>query len=88
MGKRLLKIKVIRKNDKPCGLLCNVFTRSLPIYLLLALPFFFLEGLTAVFLSAFLGLIDVLFIFSRSRQCLHDRLPGTSVIYLEKPANP
>jgi uncharacterized RDD family membrane protein YckC len=71
VGKMLLKTRIVSKEDEkilPIGKVLGL--RYLPISLAAHVPF----------VGPFLSIIDVLFIFGRERQCIHDRIAGTIVI--------
>lgn len=70
VGKKLLKIKIVRTDGSPAGLKRIVLYRFLPVQLTLLVPVF----------GNLLPLIDVLFIFRSSRQCIHDQIADTKVI--------
>lgn len=67
IGKRLMKIKIVRVSDQQNGgFVTNVLLRSWVNALLGFVPFY--------------GLVDILFIFSSDRRCLHDLIAGTIVV--------
>ena len=70
IGKRLLKIKVLRSDGSRCALARIVFARWLPVTLLGQVP---LAG-------PLLGLVDALMIFREDRRCLHDLIADTIVV--------
>ncbi len=70
IGKRVLKIKVMRSDGSRCALSRIVFARWLPISLLGAIPL----------LGPALQLADSLFIFRDDRRCLHDLIADTVVV--------
>jgi uncharacterized RDD family membrane protein YckC len=71
IGKRLLRIKVVRTDGSPASLvriivlrnICNTFLAMIPL------------GIGVIY-----DITDVLMIFSPSRRCLHDRIAGTCVV--------
>ena len=69
IGKKLLKIRIVGLDDSKVSLGKLLFLRQLPMQVLSAIP-----------LVNYLGLVDILFIFGRSRRCVHDRLAGTKVV--------
>jgi uncharacterized RDD family membrane protein YckC len=69
IGKKLLKIRIVGLDDGKVSLGKLLFLRQLPMQVLSAIP-----------LVNYLGLVDILFIFGRSRRCVHDRLAGTKVV--------
>jgi uncharacterized RDD family membrane protein YckC len=66
MAKKLLGIKIVRSDGSPASLGRIVWLRNVLNWLVSIIPLY--------------GMIDVLFIFSESRQCLHDRLADTIVV--------
>jgi len=66
VGKKLLGIKVVRRDGSPASVGRIFWLRNIVNGLLGIIPLY--------------GIIDVLFIFSESRQCLHDKLADTIVI--------
>ena len=66
LGKKLLRIRVTRKNGSPCGLGRFIGLRVCANYLLSLVPLY--------------GLVDSLFIFGEERRCLHDHLADTIVV--------
>ena len=70
IGKRIMKIKIIRADgsgaglDRTLGL--RIIVNSLPVFIPVV--------------GRFYGLIDVLFIFGEPRRCIHDYLAGTIVV--------
>lgn len=67
IGKRLMKIKIIRQDGSPVDFVYGVALRNWPI------------SIGAQVIPA-LGLIDALIIFTEQRRCLHDMLASTDVI--------
>lgn len=70
IAKKLLDIKVVRSDGSRASVGRIIWLRNGVIWLLSMFP-----GLGAV-----IALLDVLFIFSESRQCLHDKIADTIVI--------
>ena len=70
IGKRLLKIKVLRSDGSRCALSRIILARWLPVTLLGQLPL----------LGPILGLVDALMIFREDRRCLHDLIADTIVV--------
>ncbi len=70
VGKRLLKIRIVRSNGERATLSRIVFARYLPTQAVSMVP---LIGMLC-------ALIDILFIFRDSRQCLHDTIADTIVV--------
>jgi len=67
VGKKLMKIKIVKIcSEENGGFRSNVLLRGFVNALLFLIPFY--------------PLIDLLFIFSDDRRCLHDRIAGTKVI--------
>ena len=72
IGKRIFKIRIVRSNGDRVTLTRILFIRNLP---------FVLVGFGCIpFLGPLFHLVEVLFIFSQKRQCLHDRLADTQVV--------
>lgn len=69
-GKKLLKMRIVDMDGRKPPFAKLVLARYGSTQLISAIPF--LGGLYA--------LVDVLFIFSESRRCLHDRIAGTRVV--------
>lgn len=87
VGKRWLKIRIVRRNGAPAGLARLVFLRYLSIYIgamILGLLGFLASaadpGASFQFLGNLLFLIDILLIFGAARLCLHDRIADTKVV--------
>lgn len=68
IGKRLLSVKIVRKDGSRAGLGRILLLR----YIVSALPGFILGG--------FWTLLDALFIFGEPRQCVHDKIADTIVV--------
>ncbi|HSL20224.1 MAG TPA: RDD family protein [Vicinamibacterales bacterium] len=66
IGKKLVGIKVVRSDGTPISLSRIFWLRNVVNAMLGIIPLY--------------GLIDVLFIFGESRQCLHDKLADTVVV--------
>ena len=66
IAKKLLNIKVVRADGSPASLGRLIWLRNVVNGLISIVPLY--------------GLIDALFIFGESRQCLHDRIAGTVVL--------
>ncbi len=66
IAKKLLNIKVVRTDGSPASLGRLIWLRNV------------LNGLISI--VPLYGIIDALFIFGESRQCLHDRIAGTIVL--------
>lgn len=72
IGKRALGIRIVRTDGSRAALSRIIFVRVLPFAIVGAFPYYRIGNLIA--------LIDVLFIFRQSRQCLHDQLADTIVV--------
>ncbi|WP_306581849.1 RDD family protein [Dokdonella sp.] len=70
IGKRLLKVRIVRTSGERCGLLRIIFARYVPVGLLGAIP---LVGWLVM-------LADPLLIFREDRRCLHDLIADTMVV--------
>lgn len=69
-GKRALNIKIVGGSGNP-----------LPIKELLLKRYLFQYGITYIpMVGGLLSMIDSLFIFGGSKQCLHDKVAGTNVV--------
>jgi uncharacterized RDD family membrane protein YckC len=66
IAKKMLEIKVVRSDGSPVTLSRVFWLRN------------FVNGLVSM--VPLYGLIDILFIFSESRQCLHDKIADTIVV--------
>ena len=66
IGKKLLSIKVVRSDGSPVSLGRLIWLRNVVNWLISIIPLY--------------GIIDSLFIFGDSRQCLHDKLADTIVV--------
>jgi uncharacterized RDD family membrane protein YckC len=66
IAKKILSIKVVRSDGTPIGIGRIFWLRNVVNGMLAIIPLY--------------GLIDVLFIFSESRQCIHDKLADTMVV--------
>ena len=73
VGKRALKIRIVRSDGSESGLARLVFLRGLPQWLVGA-------GGSVFGLLNLLTLVDVAFIFGGTRQCVHDRIADTIVV--------
>jgi uncharacterized RDD family membrane protein YckC len=72
IGKRLLKLKVLRKDGAPADLLRLIVHRTLVLNVLALLPF----------IGWIIPLVDGLLIFRQDRNTLHDDLADTKVVRL------
>ena len=66
IGKKLLGIKVVRRDGAPITLGRLFWLRNFVNAVIHVIPFY--------------GFLDALFIFGESRQCLHDRIADTIVV--------
>jgi uncharacterized RDD family membrane protein YckC len=66
IAKKWLQIKVVRADGSRVSLGRLIMLRNVVVWVLSMIPLF--------------GIIDALFIFSESRQCLHDKIADTIVI--------
>ena len=66
IAKKWLGIKVVRADGSAVSLGRLVWLRNVVVWILSMIPFF--------------GIVDALFIFGETRQCLHDRIADTIVI--------
>ena len=70
IGKRMLGIRIVRRDGRPVGLLRVFGLRWLPITLLSLIPY----------VGIVIGLVNVLMIFGDDRRCLHDLIADTTVV--------
>jgi uncharacterized RDD family membrane protein YckC len=76
IGKRIVGIRIENRTDRqPTELWQIVFTRHMPLIVLVRIPTF----------GWLLGLVELLFIFRDDQRCLHDHLAGTVVAQVDKP---
>jgi len=70
IGKRMIGIKVVRSNGEKASFWRIFLLRNV------------VNGIPSLipFVSYVYGLVDTLFIFSESRQCLHDKIADTVVV--------
>lgn len=73
VGKRALRIRVVRSNGEPVSLGRIFLLRFLPVTVLGAIPV----------LGHLFTLVDLLLIFRDSRKCLHDQFADTIVVKAE-----
>ena len=67
VGKKMVHIQIVKRKDgQNGGFVRNILLRA------------FVNGLIAVI--PLYALIDILFIFSATKRCLHDRIAGTIVV--------
>lgn len=66
IGKKVCGIKVVRSDGSPVSLSRLIWIRNVVNWIISIVPLY--------------GLIDTLFIFGESRQCLHDKLADTIVV--------
>lgn len=68
IGKRMMKIKIVsRETGQNGGFVTNVLLRSVVISLI--------SSVVSIF-----SIIDIAFIFSEDRDCLHDKIASTKVV--------
>ncbi|MGE3510959.1 MAG: RDD family protein [Vicinamibacterales bacterium] len=70
LGKKMLGIKVVRTNGAPASVGRIFWLRNIANGLISTIPV----------LGVVYALVDLLFIFTESRQCLHDKLADTIVV--------
>ena len=70
VGKRLLNIRIVRSTGERATFSRIIFARYLPTQAVGMFPM----------IGMLYALIDILFIFGDSRQCLHDRIADTIVV--------
>jgi uncharacterized RDD family membrane protein YckC len=70
IAKKMLGIRVVRKDGSRCGLTRIFFARYLPVTLLGMVPF----------VGGLVSLVDALLIFRDDRRCLHDEIADTIVV--------
>jgi uncharacterized RDD family membrane protein YckC len=73
LGKRWLKIKIVRLDGSAVNFATGVLLRHWLFVVLQYLP-----GVGSI-----IGLVDILFIFRQDRRCIHDFTAGTKVIQLK-----
>jgi uncharacterized RDD family membrane protein YckC len=66
IGKKILGIKVVRSDGMPVSFARLFWLRNFVIWIISLVPLF--------------GIVDSLFIFGESRQCLHDKIADTIVV--------
>jgi len=66
IGKKILGIKVVRSNGAPVSFSRLFWLRNFLVWIVSLIPLF--------------GIVDSLFIFGESRQCLHDKIADTIVV--------
>jgi uncharacterized RDD family membrane protein YckC len=66
IGKKILGIKVVRRDGTPVSFSRLFWLRNFVTWIISLVPLF--------------GLVDSLFIFGESRQCLHDKIADTIVV--------
>lgn len=70
LGKKLMRIKIVRVDGSRAGLMRILFLRGLPIGILNAIPL----------IGYIFALVDPLMIFRNDQRCLHDLIADTIVI--------
>ena len=66
IAKKLVSIKVVRSDGSPVSLARLIWLRNVVNWLISIVPVY--------------GIVDALFIFGESRQCLHDKIADTIVV--------
>ena len=79
IGKKLLRIRIVRRDGQPAGFGRVVLAREVVNFLIS-----FMFGCVPLVGLAYV-LIDALFIFGRERRCLHDLIAGTKVVTVAPP---
>lgn len=74
LGKRIMRIKIVRKDFSPCSGGRIIGMRLLLMWFLGSIPF----------VGPVIGLLDPLFIFRNSHYCLHDDIADTCVVQVAK----
>ena len=69
IGKKLVKIRMVRPDGSEAPMWRLVFLRSLPQWVVGSIP-----------LVNILALVDILWIFGRAHRCVHDYIGGTIVV--------
>lgn len=70
IGKRMMKIKVVRSNGEPCEMWRLILMRNVLIHVIAQL-------------CGLVGLVDALMIFGEEQKCLHDLIADTIVVVAE-----
>jgi uncharacterized RDD family membrane protein YckC len=70
LAKKMLGIRVVRRDGRHCGLARIFFARYLPVTVLGMVPF----------VGGLVTLVDALLIFRDDRRCLHDEIADTIVV--------
>ena len=70
LAKKMLGIRVVRRDGSRCGLARIFFIRYLPVTVMGAVPF----------VGGLVSLVDALLIFRDDRRCLHDEIADTIVV--------
>ena len=70
LAKKMLGIRVVRRDGSHCGLARIFFARYLPVTVLGLIPF----------VGGLVSLVDALLIFRDDRRCLHDEIADTIVV--------
>jgi len=70
LGKRWMKIKIIKLDGSNPGFVGAVLLRAIVNGIISAVPY----------LGGIYGLVDILFIFREDRRCIHDMIAGTRVV--------
>tara|TARA_Y100000588_G_scaffold341963_1_gene386437 strand:- start:372 stop:971 length:600 start_codon:yes stop_codon:yes gene_type:complete len=70
MGKKYLKIKIVKQDGEQAGFFVNVVLREWVMALIGIIPA----------IGGIIQIVDILFIFRDDRKCIHDLIAGTVVI--------
>lgn len=70
IGKRALKIRIVKQDGSPCGFLHGVVLRDWVLHVLGRIPI----------LGIIITLVNPLLIFGSERRCLHDMIAKTDVV--------
>ena len=70
VGKIVAGVRIVRLDGQPAGFVHAWLLRACVVGFICAIPF----------VGSFFAVLDILFIFTASRRCLHDRIAGTHVV--------
>jgi len=70
LGKKWLRIRVVRISGEPLGFVHGVVLRNWAMLILQSIPY----------LGTLIGLVNVMMIFGGDYRCMHDHLAGTRVV--------
>lgn len=74
IGKWVCGIRIVRADRSKASLWRILVLREMPFVLLAAIP--------VPYMFSVLAVVDALLIFRKSRQCLHDQIADTVVVYV------